>query len=672
MDLGRVGRLDGLGMLHGGFHLRRGNLHPMLLASAGYPMATTEGGQVGVGENDTPGRGIEDQDKPFSRSCLPDGHPAGHREWGRKFTKRKENILSSHPTIFHKKKKVEQQSRTGRGGPKAESQHHARHGGKSHACGSRYGKAGFDLKRWGTERGVPGLSGQQRRPDLEAKVDSNFGICDLLKRGDNKPVEEDRPIEVELVKGNKRKRKQPLIAEAFKLAEDGQELQRAVGRLKDGFWAESTKKARESRRTLVLSLAVKVNGPGTPLFPLRQATIEGVAAALKHAGLASGDQYINELKLAHVEAGFDLTAWLVRSFTLCKKALMRMRGPVKKAVEFKVEELPWEILKGGGRINQNLKVGALSYAWAHVWMLREIEVGHVKWKHVQTWEKDKIVSLFLPLSKTDQLGLGVKRTLQCCGEDPCWKGCAWHVWSCIMKLLKGKEDEFIFAGKNGKMMTKDAVIKTWQLVTNGEVTGHSARRSGAMWCVRAGMTIEDLAFLGRWKSSVVISYAEDALQDVPANSRLHASGDGRTWGRSNGLKLPKTPVMHPEEAAPSTPAWQPPMGLPQRTRTLWAATATKMDKNKVWHRVVAAGWHRPLTEWSAACGWHFVDKGSKVALAVDLSIMAKKCQKCKSIYSSRDDVNEGTLVADIVGSELDAAMGSNSVVNGAAGIVTQI
>ena len=38
--------------------------------------------------------------------------------------------------------------------------------------------------------------------------------------------------------------------------------------------------------------------------------------------------------------------------------------------------------------------------------------------------------------------------------------------------------------------------------------------------VRKGMGIRDLAYLGRWKSSVVLTYAEEALETTPANRGL--------------------------------------------------------------------------------------------------------------------------------------------------------
>ena len=45
--------------------------------------------------------------------------------------------------------------------------------------------------------------------------------------------------------------------------------------------------------------------------------------------------------------------------------------------------------------------------------------------------------------------------------------------------------------------------------------------------VRLGMPIQELAFLGRWKSTVVLSYAEDALQSEPANRNLTNRGNSK-------------------------------------------------------------------------------------------------------------------------------------------------
>ena len=75
----------------------------------------------------------------------------------------------------------------------------------------------------------------------------------------------------------------------------------------------------------------------------------------------------------------------------------------------------------------------------------------------------------------------------------------------------------IFVDEKGNKLTRAKMIEGWKKVTGKDVTGHSARRSGAMEYIRRGLQIQELAFLGRWKSAVVLTYTNDALQDVPTN-----------------------------------------------------------------------------------------------------------------------------------------------------------
>ena len=115
-----------------------------------------------------------------------------------------------------------------------------------------------------------------------------------------------------------------------------------------------------------------------PSLPPNKRGVEGVAAALKAAELASGDQYLNELKLMHVEAGHPIEAWLMRVLALCKKSLTRNRGPVKRAPEVTLESIPWTAwsLRGGHKV----LLATLAFAWGVAWMLRVIELSRVKWE----------------------------------------------------------------------------------------------------------------------------------------------------------------------------------------------------------------------------------------------------------------------------------------------------
>ena len=94
--------------------------------------------------------------------------------------------------------------------------------------------------------------------------------------------------------------------------------------------------------------------------------------------------------------------------------------------------------------------------------------------------------------------------------------CPWLVGhnSITDAKLKGMcTDSWLFRDFRNSGVTKSGVIKRWKKIFGNDVSGHSPRRNGAMFYVRRGLPIQELAFLGRWKSSVVLQYDEEALQE---------------------------------------------------------------------------------------------------------------------------------------------------------------
>ena len=241
-------------------------------------------------------------------------------------------------------------------------------------------------------------------------------------------------------------------------------------------------------------------GEGRQIFPLQLSTIEDVAAAIKAGGWTSGDQYLNELKLMHIEMGFEVNLQMNKLLVDCKRSIRRNRGPVRRAPEIRLDDvaqLKWMLWCGGSK---RAARPALSYAWAVIWTLREIEVSAMRWKDVTVYEIGRRVSIFIPLSKCDQQGLGVRRTLQCCMSKCCPRWSSYKVCGEIWAAYKGagrEPHEYIFGDVDGRKLTKAKMVEGWSLVSDESVQGHSARRSGAMNYVRLGMPIQELAFLGR-------------------------------------------------------------------------------------------------------------------------------------------------------------------------------
>ena len=134
-----------------------------------------------------------------------------------------------------------------------------------------------------------------------------------------------------------------------------------------------------------------------------------------------------------MEAGFEVSLQMNKLLVDCKRSLRRNRGPVRRAPEVRlddVEQLKWMLCCTGPRRTTR---PALFYAWAVVWMLREIEVSAMKWRDVTRSECGKRVASFIPLSKCDQQGLGVRRTLQCSMNRSCPRWCCWRLWGEICK-----------------------------------------------------------------------------------------------------------------------------------------------------------------------------------------------------------------------------------------------
>jgi len=151
-------------------------------------------------------------------------------------------------------------------------------------------------------------------------------------------------------------------------------------------------------------------------------------------------------------------------------------------------------------------------------MLRETEVRNMRIQDVLRNDREKWAAIWLPISKSDQQGAGVWRTLSCCGKTQCEVHCPWRLASKVMEFagdMLGVSDDFLFKDVRGRTTTKQGVIAACKHLFSKEVTGHSRRRSGAMLYVRKGLPIQELAFLGRWRSSVVLAYAEEALQEKP-------------------------------------------------------------------------------------------------------------------------------------------------------------
>ena len=183
-----------------------------------------------------------------------------------------------------------------------------------------------------------------------------------------------------------------------------------------------------------------------------------------------------------------------------------------------------------------------------------------------------------------------------------------------------------------------------------------------------GWNIQDIAFLGRWKSSAVFRYIEQALQDVPANLRAptpaHATGGqpNAEQMREKVIKVREVADSNLRDRLTSTEAKfqqldcrltaledakeQGPKMLDYQRGTLWALS--KGRSGRLLHVVKQASWNLPLQEWSTSCGWKFAKRNVKVELTRNPDETTRRCEKCEELEKLRDKVNGGVELAQLV------------------------
>ena len=479
---------------------------------------------------------------------------------------------------------------------------------------------------------------QGQRPGTEKK--SNFGNAG---KRDAKDVAECKPWTVR----KRTKPKGPKVNDILKLMQDGKWIAKARENLKGKLFSKSTIATRNAKRKKVMEI---IDSCGfTTKFQEGGVTADQlltVAAVLGEMNLKSADAYLSEVKLIQLEWGISWSDVLERQLAMLKRALRRDRGPEVRAKEVRLEDIPeeeWVRRTCSEGIQEKV---VLSFAWATVWMLRAIEAAQVRVSDVSFNRKEKVVYLWIRKSKTDQKALGVKRALKCCDQSPCLRYCPWRLAN---DVLDGSHDRqgFLFPDVYKCHVPKVKMVKAWMDNINPEMSGHSARRSGAMMYARAGMHVHEIAMLGRWKSSCVFRYIEEAMQDIPLNQ---------------GFRPPVTSPQNPSCTSPAENNGKKESGL--KTSRCPKETVTKLDvrpvvpeeiwvvstatRRKVSHRVRQASWNLKLCQWDTWCGWHFADRNVKVTMTNKFQQGTEKCKKCEMAKASRDCVRGGVSLAQLV------------------------
>ena len=139
------------------------------------------------------------------------------------------------------------------------------------------------------------------------------------------------------------------------------------------------------------------------------------------------------------------------------------------------------------------KFPKMSYVFAAVWMLRSGEMALLDTKHLALDPVNKVAALTIPKSKMDQGAKGVKRSLACCGRKPCTSYCPWRISVRVKTYLAGEGDDSpLIADLKNNRSSRFHLVRSWMESMDAKMSGHSARRSGAMFYTRQGLSLSDL------------------------------------------------------------------------------------------------------------------------------------------------------------------------------------
>ena len=412
-----------------------------------------------------------------------------------------------------------------------------------------------------------------------------------------------------------------------------------VGIEKD-FYSDTSKAPKDSRRLTIQKLLANKE------VKLNVEKIKWVATAFKEAGYKSGSSYLAEAKLMRVEGGGDWTPQLDRIFKMCKRALDRDRGPKKKA-----PEVPLERRKEANYRNKATNTMVLFprelFQFGIAWMLREVEIAAFHASDVEVDLVRKRLTLCWRSSKCDQEGGEVRRTLQClCSGASCaWECPFFSTMDLLDKVVRvnGSETKLALTPEF-ETPKKSQIVSAWCKVFKMKVTGHSARRTGALHYIREGWDIPQVGYLGRWKSAMILEYAKEALETMPANRHVAPS----SWVASSDSKDVSELLAENEKAVKKQVE-----NFRRDVATVKAELTLKMKElekdcsegggnlpklvqsltGKVTHYNVALVASSPPITWRTRCGWFF----GRSNFCFVQGVGTVNCLKCKAAQSIEVD-----------------------------------
>ena len=165
-----------------------------------------------------------------------------------------------------------------------------------------------------------------------------------------------------------------------------------------------------------------------------------------------------------------------------------------------------------------------------------------------------------------------------------------------------------------------------------------------MQYARKGIRVLRIQFLGRWKSSAVFRYIEEAMTEIPMNSEAKTEtsrqpDDGKRERERKRALRPKSSAAPKRDSPPGEQVLEAKPLLDQKQADqVFAMSKARGKLTK--HIVGQAAWGIPLDSdsWATICGWNFAKRNVKVELTQHPQKSALECKKCFKLEKVRDGV----------------------------------
>ena len=264
----------------------------------------------------------------------------------------------------------------------------------------------------------------------------------------------------------------------------------------------------------------------------------------------------------------------------------------------------------------------------------------------------------LPVSKGDQEAAEVKRVLQClCEHNVCLLSCPFYTAVRLIDRMVALGLNRACTNRKKKAASKAQLVEDWRILCGTKVSGHSARRTGALRYIRRGWAIPQVAYLGRWKSSVIYEYAAEALESLPVNvgDTFGAKREVQEWTNNPGkgehtskeeLENVKNYLLAELERAKAdqesalTALDAEVEDLRKRDQRLGNRLPPIVQSvaSKVIHYNMDIASCSPPRAWRTMCGWYYHRSDFVFITKVDGLHMCKKCWDLAQ--SNREKVSE--------------------------------